>query len=106
MAVFIQRKPKLDALIKAGSSSYLITLLANRSGFKYLYSYYGDDTANNWTLKELEKWKNKENKEYVDKVEKCLMNALNYVGQEDNTNYYRFPDLLNNPDNSFATLGN
>ena len=36
----------------------------------------------------------------------CLLNALDFVGAEDNPNIFRFPDLLNNPDKSFVTLGN
>ena len=77
----------------------MITLLANKKGFHYLTS------VNDWTSQALEYWKQKENREYVDRVEKCLMNALDYVGLEDNHNIFRFPDLLNNPDNSFVTLG-
>ncbi len=72
MNVFISRKPRLDKLSKAGNNTFLITLLANKNGLRYLSTFYGDDAANSWTLKELEKWKLKENKEYVDKVEKCL----------------------------------
>lgn len=58
----------------------MITLLSNKRGFDKLTN------DGNWTVKELEKWVETLNKEYVDKVEKCLLNALNFVGIDDNLN--------------------
>jgi rapamycin-insensitive companion of mTOR len=77
----------------------LITLLSNKKGLHYL------TVQDNWTEKEIERWKESENKEYVEKVEKCLMNALDFVGVEENNNMFRFPDFLNNPENNFVSLG-
>ena len=33
------------------------------------------------------------------------MNALNFVSNEDSSNTFKFPDLLNNPESSFVALG-
>ena len=99
MNMFIDKWPKMQDLEKS-RSSFLITLLSNKKGFDYLTN------VNGWTQKALEHWKEKENRDYVDRVEKCLLNALDYVGSEDNNNIFKFPDLLNNPDNSHVTLGN
>ncbi len=77
----------------------MITLLSNKKGLHYL------TVQDNWTEKEIERWKESENKEYVEKVEKCLMNALDFVGVEENNNMFRFPDFLNNPENNFVSLG-
>ena len=60
----------------------MITLLANKKGFHYLTS------VNDWISQALEHWKHEDD----------------YVGLKDNLNIFRFPDLLNNPDNSFVTL--
>ena len=98
MHMFIERWPKLIDLGKNGKN-FLITLLSIKQGFEYLTN------VNNWTLEELEKWKKEENVEYVVRVEKCLMNALNFVANEDSSNTFKFPDLLNNPESSFVALG-
>lgn len=41
----------------------------------------------------------------MEQVENCLRNALDFVGIEENNNIFRFPDLLNHHENSFATMG-
>ena len=98
MNKFIESYPRLDLLGDFGQS-FIITILSHRQGFKNL-------TENlKWTEKALDHWKEKENRIYVDRIESCLRDALNYVGKEDEKNGFRFPDLLNNPDNSFITLG-
>ena len=53
----------------------------------------------------MDKWTENENRIYVDRVEKCLINALDYVGNDESKNIFRFPDLLNHPDKSFVALG-
>lgn len=59
----------------------------------------------NWTELAIKHWKEIENRLYVDRIESCLRDALCYIGKEDEKNGFRFPDLLNNPDNTFITLG-
>lgn len=98
MQIFLDRWPKLIDLGKNGNN-FLITLLSIKQGFEYLTN------VNDWTTNELEKWKKEENVEYVVKVEKCLMNALNFISNEDSNNSFRFPDFLNNSESTFVSIG-
>lgn len=51
----------------------------------------------NWVEEQMMQWKEKYNLEYVNKIETCLLKALNYIQEYDEPNVYRFPDILNNP---------
>lgn len=51
----------------------------------------------NWVEEEMTRWKDSQSLEYVNKIETCLLKALNYVQENDEPNVYRFPDILNNP---------
>ncbi|KRX02551.1 Armadillo-type fold [Pseudocohnilembus persalinus] len=96
---FLDKCHRLKEIGEKGYNQFLITLLSIKKGFEKLTD------EDNWTVNQLDQWVEKTNKEYVDKVEQCLLNALDFVGAEDNPNIFRFPDLLNNPDKSFVTLG-
>lgn len=69
------------------------------SGYEHL------SVTHSYLKEELKRWKQEMNQVYVEKVEQCLRNALDFVGIEENNYVFRFPDLLNHHENSFATMG-
>lgn len=94
---FLGRLPKLIALGKNGKN-FLISLLRINEGFNYLTN------LNNWTREEMERWKNKENADYVERVEKCLYNALDSANPEEQPNCFKFSELLATGPNSAVNL--
>ncbi|KAL4497964.1 hypothetical protein ABPG72_014821 [Tetrahymena utriculariae] len=98
---FLKKQPCLQDLGKEGDQ-FLITLLSSDLGFEYLSKM---SEQQNWVEEQMQRWKEQQNLDYVNKIETCLLKALNYVQDYDEQNVYRFPDILNNPQNSFLTLG-
>ncbi|EGR34184.1 hypothetical protein IMG5_020990 [Ichthyophthirius multifiliis] len=97
MEIFFSKNPNLQDLCDE-SDPFLITLLQTEEGFNYLSQKY------DWISQELFRWQETEKIQYVTKIEKCLLNALNFVENEEQ-NIFRFPDIVNNPQNSLFTLG-
>ncbi len=85
--------------LKKYGRNFLITMLSHKDGFHLLTDNMG------WTQDLLQQWRDNDNREYVERVENCLRDALNYVGVDEDKHTFRFPDLLNNPDNGYVTLG-
>jgi len=94
---FLRRSPRLIDLSKNGKN-FLIPLLRIKQGFEYLTN------VNNWTSAEMEIWKNKDNAEYVERVEKCLYNALDFATIEEQVNCFKFSESLSNGPNSALNL--
>ena len=94
---FLGRLPKLIALGRNGKN-FLISVLRIKDGFEYLTN------LNNWTLEEMERWRNKENADYVERVEKCLYNALDFANSEEQLNCFKFSELLASGTNSGLNL--
>ena len=78
MNIVITLWPKLLDIGKNGNN-FLIKLLSIQPGYEYLTN------VNNWTLNELEKWKNEGNADYLDRVEKCLLSALDFITNDPNS---------------------
>lgn len=68
-------------------SNFLINFLSINTGFEYLNS-------KNWIENELIYWKEKGNVDYVVKVEKSLLNVLDFVKKDYNNGFsFKFPHL-------------
>lgn len=55
-------------------------------------------------FRELQRWRDEECLKYIEKVEKVMCDALEFIQNEENLNLYKFPLLLNNSENSLAAL--
>ena len=52
----------------------------------------------------MDRWKESENKEYVERVEKCLFTALDFGNIDDLNNGFKMADFWQNDDNSSTHL--
>ena len=55
-------------------------------------------------LQEMEWWKDEECMKYIEKVEKVMCDALEFIQNEENSTLFKFPLLLNNSENSLGAL--
>lgn len=56
----------------------IITLLSHKKGFEKIYR-----ELNGYLLNEIERWKVSECEKYIDKVEKVMCEALEFVSSEE-----------------------
>lgn len=52
----------------------------------------------------LDRWRDEESLKYIEKVEKVMSDALEFIQNEENQILYKFPLLLSNAENSLAAL--
>ena len=97
MHAFLSRGPKFTSLGKNGNN-FLITLLSIKQGFEYLTN------VTNWIEAEMERWKETENREYVQRVERCLLTALDLGNFDDANNGFKMSDFWQNDDNASTHL--
>ena len=89
MKMVVQRVPNHLHLAK---SKFLVQLLRIPEGFHYLTH------IKNYTLYETQQWLKCKNQEYLQEVERCLLDSLEVLVADDK-NYFRFAEI--GPSNNY-----
>lgn len=101
MSKFIERVnlQKLLQLSTKSGSQFMITMLSHNKGFERMHKEQPEKL-----MSEMEWWKEEECQKYIEKVEKVMCDALEFIQNEENSTLFKFPLLLNNSENSLAAL--
>ncbi|EGR30964.1 rapamycin-insensitive companion of mtor, putative [Ichthyophthirius multifiliis] len=98
MKQFLNLNPNLTDLCE-NDNPLLYIIMKTSQGFNYLQEKY------NWIEKMVYKWESKLNEEYAEKLEKCLINQLNFNQQNQDLNSFIFPNMFNNSQSQFFAFG-
>ncbi|CAD8139168.1 unnamed protein product [Paramecium pentaurelia] len=91
---------RLLQLCQKCESQLIIMLLSHKKGFEKIYK-----DLNEYLLNEIERWKQSECENYIEKVEKVMCDALEFVQSVEQSYSFKFPLLQNNNENPNASIG-